>query len=324
VETKTAKRKLASKVVARATHEAAAERKKDAVAAATPKKAATPKRAPAAAQLAAKASPGSAKPSPRVTRSKTPAKGAAPAAPGSGGKKGKAAPKGKATKGGKAAKAEEEDDEEEEGEEGEGLGSRRLVVKLDAANQKSLTEGLAAIPAPKTQGPEAAPAAAKKSAVVYLGRIPFGFFEDQMRSYFTQFGEVARLRVSRNKKTGKSKHYAFVEFVVPEVAAIVASTHDNMLMCDRAIKCSVVDADKVHPTMFNGADEKFIPHPWKKMAKEAANGKRDDHQEKTRVRGLVAKERKKRKALEEAGIELDFPGYEGSYSANKPKRTKLE
>jgi nucleolar protein 15 len=73
------------------------------------------------------------------------------------------------------------------------------------------------------------------------------FFEDQMRPYFAQFGEVARLRVSRNKKTGKSKHYAFVEFLVPEVAEIVAKTHDNMLMCDRAIKCSVVDADKVRP-----------------------------------------------------------------------------
>jgi len=68
-----------------------------------------------------------------------------------------------------------------------------------------------------------------------------------MRPYFAQFGEVARLRVSRNKKTGKSKHYAFVEFLVPEVAEIVAKTHDNMLMCDRAIKCSVVDTDKVRP-----------------------------------------------------------------------------
>jgi len=32
--------------------------------------------------------------------------------------------------------------------------------------------------------------------------------------------QVARLRVSRNKKTGKSKHYAFVEFMVPEVPRV--------------------------------------------------------------------------------------------------------
>lgn len=36
--------------------------------------------------------------------------------------------------------------------------------------------------------------------VIYLGRIPHGFYEDQMRDYFSQFGEITRLRLSRNKK----------------------------------------------------------------------------------------------------------------------------
>lgn len=36
--------------------------------------------------------------------------------------------------------------------------------------------------------------------VVYLGRIPYGFFEEQMLEYFSQFGEVTRLRLARNKK----------------------------------------------------------------------------------------------------------------------------
>ena len=37
------------------------------------------------------------------------------------------------------------------------------------------------------------------SAVIYLGRIPHGFYEDEMRKYFSQFGEVKNLRLSRNK-----------------------------------------------------------------------------------------------------------------------------
>ena len=36
--------------------------------------------------------------------------------------------------------------------------------------------------------------------MVYLGRIPHGFYEEQMKTYFTQFGDVTRLRLSRNKK----------------------------------------------------------------------------------------------------------------------------
>ena len=33
--------------------------------------------------------------------------------------------------------------------------------------------------------------------------------------YFSQFGLVTKVRVSRNKKTGNSKHYAFVQFASP-------------------------------------------------------------------------------------------------------------
>jgi len=36
--------------------------------------------------------------------------------------------------------------------------------------------------------------------VLYISHIPHGFYEDQMKSYFSQFGEVTRLRLSRNRK----------------------------------------------------------------------------------------------------------------------------
>lgn len=36
--------------------------------------------------------------------------------------------------------------------------------------------------------------------MIFLGRIPHGFHEEQMKSYFAQFGDVTRLRLSRNKK----------------------------------------------------------------------------------------------------------------------------
>nr|ACQ58935.1 MKI67 FHA domain-interacting nucleolar phosphoprotein-like [Anoplopoma fimbria] len=58
--------------------------------------------------------------------------------------------------------------------------------------------------------------------VVYVGHLPHGLFEPQLKSYFEQFGKVLRLRLSRSKKTGGSKGYAFVEFDCDEVAKIVA------------------------------------------------------------------------------------------------------
>ena len=39
-----------------------------------------------------------------------------------------------------------------------------------------------------------------RKGVLYVGRIPYGFFEEQLKQYFSQFGEVTRIRLSRNKK----------------------------------------------------------------------------------------------------------------------------
>lgn len=45
--------------------------------------------------------------------------------------------------------------------------------------------------------------------------------------YFSQFGAITRLRVSRNKKTAKARSYAFIEFASPDVAAIAAEAMDG-------------------------------------------------------------------------------------------------
>jgi nucleolar protein 15 len=201
---------------------------------------------------------------------------------------------------------------------GEGFDGQRLVVKLGPSQKQRLTKGLkdiAAKPAVKEDPGE--------SSVIFLGRIPFGFFEDQMQAYFKQFGEVKRLRLSRNKKTGKSKHFAFIEFEHPEVAEIVASTHNNMLICDRAIKCAVVPKSKQHSKLWRGADEKFTPHNFKYAAKVAVSRKRGAVQEKAREKKLVKKEQQKRKKLEGLGIDYDFTGYENQVAAKKPKRMKF-
>lgn len=36
--------------------------------------------------------------------------------------------------------------------------------------------------------------------VIYIGHIPHGFFEAEMKEYFEQFGKVTKVRVARSKK----------------------------------------------------------------------------------------------------------------------------
>lgn len=82
-----------------------------------------------------------------------------------------------------------------------------------------------------------------------------------MRSYFSQFGDVTRLRLSRNKKTGASKHYAFIEFEHASVAQIVSETMDNYLLHGHILQCKTVPPEQVHPKMWIGANRKYRPIP---------------------------------------------------------------
>ncbi|KAI0636087.1 hypothetical protein C8Q77DRAFT_1052818 [Trametes polyzona] len=142
--------------------------------------------------------------------------------------------------------------------------------------------------------------------VIYLGRIPHGFFEDQMRAYFSQFGTVTRLRLSRNKKTGRSKHYAFIEFDSSSVAQIVAETMDNYLLMGHILTCKVIPKDQVHPELWVGANRKWRPVPRDRVARVAHNKPRTEEEQSKAERRLLKRQEQRKRKLEEAGINYDF------------------
>lgn len=157
----------------------------------------------------------------------------------------------------------------------------------------------------------------KQSNVIYLGRIPHGFYEDQMRGFFQQFGTVTRLRISRNKRTGKSKHYAFVEFADAEVAAIVANTMNGYRLFDHVLSSHVLPVSDIHDRMFVGANKTFKPLPWRQIARNAHNAERTYEQTIARNKRLIKKDEQKRQALAALGIDYDFPGYKAQAPAKQ-------
>ncbi|KAK2748737.1 hypothetical protein FQN57_000318 [Myotisia sp. PD_48] len=104
--------------------------------------------------------------------------------------------------------------------------------------------------------------------VVYVGRVPHGFYEHEMRAYFSQFGTISKLRLSRNRVTGRSKHYAFIEFTTTSVAKVVADTMDNYLMFGHILKCKFVPNDKLHEDIWKGANRRFKVTPWNKIERQ--------------------------------------------------------
>ncbi|XP_031725869.1 MKI67 FHA domain-interacting nucleolar phosphoprotein isoform X2 [Anarrhichthys ocellatus] len=158
--------------------------------------------------------------------------------------------------------------------------------------------------------------------VVYVGHLPHGLFEPQLKSYFEQFGKVLRLRLSRSKKTGGSKGYAFIEFDCDEVAKIVAETMNNYLMGERLIKCHLVAPEKVHEKLFVGSQREFKKPSLPAVARY---NKTHTEEEVTKMKDkLLRKEAKLRKRLAAHGIDYDFPGFATQVPQKKKSSDSME
>ncbi|GEQ66570.1 hypothetical protein JCM33374_g233 [Metschnikowia sp. JCM 33374] len=88
---------------------------------------------------------------------------------------------------------------------------------------------------------ESSNVSSKKRAIIYVGRLPKSFQEKELKKYFTQFGDIIRLRVSRNKVTGASRHYGFIEFKEIAAAQVAAETMNNYLLVGHLLKVHVVE-----------------------------------------------------------------------------------
>ena len=143
--------------------------------------------------------------------------------------------------------------------------------------------------------------------VIYIGRIPHGFYEYQMKAYLSQFGDILNLRLARNPKTGKSRHYGFVEFASAAVADIVAKTMDKYLLFGHLLRVRRVPRDQINEKMWKGAGRRKKPAPMNRL--EGSKLKRGATREEweTRVKRENKKRVEKAEKLKEMGYEFDMP-----------------
>ncbi|RFU27787.1 hypothetical protein B7463_g8551, partial [Scytalidium lignicola] len=188
---------------------------------------------------------------------------------------------------------ESEGDEEDAENEG-GLEPGQEVPKIPALSKKQMKRIADA-------------GGAEKPGVVYIGRIPHGFYENEMRAYFSQFGKILKLRLSRNRKTGQSKHIAWIQFESASVAEITAKATDSYLLFGHILKVKVVPDEQIPENLFKGANRRFKKVPWGKIearklslaASESTWDKRIEREEKRRE--------EKTKKLKSIGYEFEAP-----------------
>ncbi|KAF7458578.1 MKI67 FHA domain-interacting nucleolar phosphoprotein [Cryptosporidium felis] len=145
----------------------------------------------------------------------------------------------------------------------------------------------------------------REKGIVYVGHLPFGLFEPQLKKYFSQFGKILRIKLSRSKKNGHSRGYAFIEFESLEAAEIAASTMNNYIIFKRSLKCHVIPKQNIHKYIFNKSKRSLPTSGDNKVSSEKELEKRAKRSASNKRKKLLKIE----KTLAEKGIKFELPAF---------------
>lgn len=145
--------------------------------------------------------------------------------------------------------------------------------------------------------------------LLYVGHLPYGFMEDGLRDYFSQYGDVLRVKLMRSKKTARSKGYAFIEFKYADVARIAAQSMNGYIMYGRPLDVRYIEPTQRNKFQLVRADRKFKFVPWQIIHRKAVNAEKSDEKLKKTLAGLIIADQKKAQRLEELGVKYTFTGY---------------
>ncbi|KAF7939610.1 hypothetical protein BELL_0448g00040 [Botrytis elliptica] len=160
--------------------------------------------------------------------------------------------------------------------------------------------------------------------VVYIGRIPHGFYEAEMRAYFSQFGDILKIRLSRNRRTGASKHYAWIQFASRGVAEIVAKTMDNYLLFNHILKVKLVPDEQLPEDLFKGANRRFKKVPWNKIEGRRLEQGAGEEQWEKRIEKAEKKREIAAEKLKQIGYAFEAPKIKSAKGVSKKPVKEIE
>lgn len=131
------------------------------------------------------------------------------------------------------------------------------------------------------------------SGIIFVSRLPHGFQEKELSKYFSQFGDLKNTRLARNKKTGNTRHYGFIEFVNKDDAKIAQETMNNYLLMGHLIQVRLLPKGSKIEKLYKYKHRSFQFAPVKKSTEELKERARKKHDER------VSK-------LKEAGIDFKW------------------
>ncbi|SCU81643.1 LAFA_0C06326g1_1 [Lachancea sp. 'fantastica'] len=128
------------------------------------------------------------------------------------------------------------------------------------------------------------------SGIIYVSRLPKGFHERELARYFAQFGDLKEVRLARNKKTGNSRHYGFVEFVNKEDAVVAQETMHNYLLMGHLLQVVALPKGKKIEKLYRYKQRALQQTPVKKTSaelKQRAQERHIEREQKLKSKGIA-------------------------------------
>jgi RNA recognition motif-containing protein len=84
---------------------------------------------------------------------------------------------------------------------------------------------------------------------IYVGNLSYNATEDQLKNLFAEFGDVSSVRIIKDKFTGNSKGFAFVEMDSSDEAQDATSSLDGKEFGGRNLKVNEARPKEARPTV---------------------------------------------------------------------------
>jgi RNA recognition motif-containing protein len=91
---------------------------------------------------------------------------------------------------------------------------------------------------------------------LYVGNLPFDTTEDSIRAMFAESGTVASVALIKDRSTGYSKGFGFVEMSSQSEAEGAIKALNGRMIGDRALTVSIARPREERPGGFRGRDDR--------------------------------------------------------------------
>lgn len=79
---------------------------------------------------------------------------------------------------------------------------------------------------------------------IYVGQLPYSVTEDELREMFTEFGEVASMNLIKDRFSGQSKGFGFVEMPNNSEADTAIKALNKSMLKGREIKVNQAEVKR--------------------------------------------------------------------------------